>query len=260
MRIASLTQESNQIKAPNETATENGAKLWRAARSGQLPRVQRLLKLGADVSYRCNEYGTTALHQAAGNSHKDVLEALLEAGSNVDDEDIKGSTALHYATSASVVEALIMAGADVDHEDREGKTPGRIALDCNNMAVVGALVSERADPSKIYEPRRSTDSSRRVTLGKQEEDIGGRIPILAAQLSDMDLRRTAGDNNRSSLTTPVIQTTERPTLTFGGSDQKHKLIIGIVSVSGAYIYTGHLRHTLGNWISMENSSFLRRGI
>ena len=171
MRIASLAQESTQIKAPsNETATENGAKLWRAARLGQLPRVQRLLKLGADVSYRCNEYGTTALHQAVGNSHKDVVTALLEADANVDDEDHEGKTALHVSTSTDVVKALIMAGADVDHEDREGKTPGRLALERKNMAVVLALIYGHADSNKIYKPLEDTHSSGRVKSGNQSEE------------------------------------------------------------------------------------------
>ena len=232
MRIASLAQGSTQIKAPSDPATENGAKLWRAARAGQLPRVQRLLKLGADVSYRCNEHGTTALHQAVENSHNDVVKALLEADASVDDEDHEGKTALHFATSVDIVEALITAGADVDHENREDKTPGRLALDRKNVAVVEALVRGRADPSKIYEPRGSTDSSRRVALGesKQEEtglqydhirgvpnpstihnqNTDGHISTLTSDLSTMDLHLTAGeDSDRSSSTTEGNQTTGR---------------------------------------------------
>ena len=161
MRIASLAQESTQIKAPpTEIATENGAKLWRAARFGQLPRVQRLLKLGADISYRCNEHGTTALHQAVGNSHTDVVEVLLAANANVDDEYNEGKTALHFTTSADIAQVLIIAGADVDHEDSEGKTPGRLARDREDTAVVQALINGHADPSKIYQPREETHSSR----------------------------------------------------------------------------------------------------
>lgn len=254
-----------------------------------MPRVHRLLKLGADLGYRCDDFGTTALHQAAEHSHKDVVDALLEAGSNIDDEDNEGATALHFATSAAVVEALITAGADVDHENRQGNTPGRIALGRKNVAVVEALVRGRADPSKIYEPRGSTDRNRRVASGerkqaetslqydhiqevphpstKHERSTDGYISTLAAELSNMDLRRTAGDSDRSSSsTTPGNQTTGRtppqqhaisrgrdqmhessatvspgvrsqlsaadslPTLNIGGSNQERKLIIGIVSV------------------------------
>lgn len=169
MRIAGLAQEPIPIKASTETATENGAKLWRAARFGQLPRVQRLLKLGANVGYRCNEHGTAALHQAAGDSHKDVMEALLESDANVDDMDHEGKTALHYATSVDIVKSLVMAGADVDHEGREGRTPGRVALVRKSTAVLNAFIEGLADPSKIFEPRLRTDSSRFETSGKLSE-------------------------------------------------------------------------------------------
>lgn len=261
MRIANLAQESIPIKtAPTGTANENGAKLWRAARSGQLPRVRRLLKLGADLSYRCNEYGTTALHQAVGNSHRDVVEALLEADASVDDEDHEGKTALHFATSADVVEALIMAGADVDHEDREGKTPGRLALDRQNIDVVEALIGGRADPNKIYEPPEEIRSSRSLTFGSQSEDedeneeeedengdtglqqdrvrgvpgslanyeqgTDGGIPILAAELSNMELRLTAGNSDHSGCTTPGYHTKGQAPpqqhAIFQGRDQVHE--------------------------------------
>lgn len=222
LRIASLAHQRHENKTPTGTATENGAKLWRAARLGQLPRVQRLLKLGADVAYRCDEHGTTALHQAVGDSHKDVVEALLEADASVDDVDFEGKTALHFATVADIVVALIMAGADVDHEDHQGKTPGRLALDRNDAAVVEALIDGRADPSKIYEPREDV-GSRLVTSGNQsdeegdpdlqhyhfreahdpsdknEQNTGGRIPVLAKEL---DVAPPTRSRNRSSLPKP----------------------------------------------------------
>lgn len=121
---------------------------------------------------------------------------------------------------------MITAGADVDHEDRKGKTPGRLALDRKNVAVVEALVRGRADPSKFYEPRGNTDRSRLVTFGERkeeggeenslqndhtervtncsandEQDTDGHISTLASELSTMDLRLTAGDSDRSSSTT-----------------------------------------------------------
>ncbi|GAB7334215.1 hypothetical protein MBLNU13_g06268t2 [Cladosporium sp. NU13] len=228
MRIASLAQESIPINAvPTGTANENGAKLWRAARSGQLPRVRRLLKLGADLSYRCNEYGTTALHQAVGNSHRDVVEALLEADASVDDEDHEGKTALHFATSADVVEALIMAGADVDHENREGMTPGRLALDRQNID------SEDEDENEEEEDENADTGLQqdRVrgalgSLANYEQDTDGGIPILAAQLSDMELRLTAGNSDHSGCTTPGYHTKghtpPQQYAIFQGRDQVHE--------------------------------------
>jgi hypothetical protein len=231
MRIASLTQKFSQIKTPTEAATENGAKLWRAARLGQLPRVQRLLKLGADVSYRCNEHGTTALHQAVGNSHQDVVQALLGADASVDDEDREGRTVLHFATSVDVVEALIMAGADVDHENHEGKTPGRLALESTNKAVVEALIIWRADPSKIYGSREGQESSRFVRAGDQskeeetesqcdhvqgapdhsaerEQNTSVRMPVPAKWFPNMGMHLPMRSRNHNSVPTPGRHSTE----------------------------------------------------
>lgn len=150
------------------------------------------------------------------------MEALLEADASVDDEDFEGKTALHFATGADIVVALIMAGADVDHEDHQGKTPGRLALDRNDAAVVEALVNGRADPSKIYE-RCEEAGSRLVTSGNQsdeegdpdlqhyhaweahdpsdknEQNTGGRIPVLAKEL---DVAPPTRNRNRSSLPKP----------------------------------------------------------
>jgi len=294
LRSTSLAHQRNENRTPTGTATENGAKLWQAARLVQLPRVQRLLKLGADVGYRCNEHGTTALHQAAANSHKDVVETLLEADASVDDMDHEGKIALHFATSADIVKSLVMAGADVDHEDHEGKTPGRLALDRKNTAVVKALLNDRADPHKIYEDLKRTDSSRqRVSdnqSGEQGEDIDMQpnhtqgihtssagyeqdtddpIATVTAGLSDVyldpasknsdhstsasrDDQKTAHDapsphsrydqilpkdlnSHVSTIVTPEVHSQlsaadSSPALDISESDQKLRLLIGIVSL------------------------------
>jgi hypothetical protein len=186
------------------------------------------------VNYRCEESGTTALHQAAGNAHKDVVDALLEADASVDDEDLNGSTALHFAISADIVEALIMSGSDVDHENGEGKTPGRLALDRQDIAVVRALISGRADLSKIYEPRKDTYSSKRVTSSnisevdtglpqafitevpslpeEREQDGDGQMSAMAIDFADLDMHLSNRDrDNISSSSTPDDQSTEKTT-------------------------------------------------
>lgn len=158
--------------------------------------MRYLLKSGADFTYRCEEYGTTPLHQATLIGDTDILEALLEAGASVDDEDGEGATALHYAAKSGVVAALIAAGADVDHEDRVGRTPGRRARERSDMVVVQALLSNHADPSKIHLMIGDGDKS---TLKQHDEP--GQAPFrttvdfitasTADDLSNLDIR-TAG--------------------------------------------------------------------
>jgi hypothetical protein len=163
------------------------------------------------------------------------VAALLEADASVDDVDNEGWTPLHFARSADIVESLIMAGADVDHEDRKGKTPGRLALERQDMAVVEAVISGRADPSKIYELRIKTDSSRFVASANQSEqddngvqhshirgvpgrsarherDDGGRNTTFEAGYLNSDEHRTVTGRDDSSSFTPSNQTTEHAAL------------------------------------------------
>jgi hypothetical protein len=135
-------------KPHGELQPENGLLLWQAAKAGRLHRVKYLLKTGADLEFRCSEGATTSLHQAAINGHKDILEALLEAGASVDAGDKSGATALHLASDGSVAIALIKAGADIDHEDCAGKTPVHGDLERQAMAATGAILTMSQQQSR----------------------------------------------------------------------------------------------------------------
>jgi hypothetical protein len=163
------------------------------------------------------------------------VQALLEVNASVDDEDHEGNTVLHFATSADVVELLIMAGADVDHENMEGKTPGRLALDHRNTAVVEALINGRADPSKIYGPREGKESSRFLTAGdlskeaetgsqcdyirgvldlstKHEQEPSVRMPAPAKCFPNVDTHLPMRSRNHSSVPTPGGHSREQTAL------------------------------------------------
>lgn len=69
-----------------------------------------------------SKFGNTALIEARGLP---VVKQLLSAGSAVNDKDIKGKTALHWAAwrgDSEVVKALIDAGANVNAKDDKGQT------------------------------------------------------------------------------------------------------------------------------------------
>jgi ankyrin repeat protein len=69
----------------------------------------------ADVNARDRWYGRTALMLAAAQGHRDVVELLIEAGSDVSVRDEEGSSALSLAQGAGhddVATLLAEAGAD----------------------------------------------------------------------------------------------------------------------------------------------------
>ena len=195
-------------------------KLWRAVKTGQLPRVNYLLKSGADVTYRCDQDGTTPLHQAALLGDPAVLEALLAAGASVDDEDEEGATALHYATNRWAVDTLIRAGADVGHEDRAGRTPGRRARERSNTAVLRVDERYYAYPSK-----------RRLTIGNGDDDglvMQGNQTIEQAALVQQSEFEQAHTPKAATSITPST-THEPPKTNLRNASPKPKILIGIVS-------------------------------
>lgn len=179
-----------------------------------------MLKSRADFTYRCEEDGTTPLHQAALVGDRDILQVLLQAGASVDDEDREGATALHYAAERQVVATLITAGADVYHEDHVGRTPGRRARERSYMLVVHELLYNHADSSKMNftvgdgddggPATQSGQNIQQAALKQQSELEQAHTPIAANSLA-------------SSMTVDPSKTNPR------NASQERKLFIGIVS-------------------------------
>lgn len=99
--------------------------MFAASQSGSRT-VQALLNAGANIEAR-NKDGMTALMRAAspiGNNTANV-QLLLNAGANIDARDNKGMTALMWAVllhNPDVVEILLANGADVELREKAGRT------------------------------------------------------------------------------------------------------------------------------------------
>ncbi len=97
-----------------------------------VPVVTLLLKAGAKVNAE-NDFGETALDQAAQFGSKATILLLLAHGANIAHRNALGRTALHLAADsregASAVAILLAHGAAVNTRDDEGKTPLDVALD-----------------------------------------------------------------------------------------------------------------------------------
>jgi ankyrin repeat protein len=112
--------------------------LVRAAAQGNTSETADLLLSGSDPD-EADEDGWTALHAAAVFNHLQIVELLLQAGAAVDTRSHDGFTPLLNAARAEapVVTALLIAGADPEaHEARLGWRPlGRFAEHANAPAV-----------------------------------------------------------------------------------------------------------------------------
>jgi ankyrin repeat protein len=81
----------------------------------------------------------------------DIVHALVRAGARVDERsDSKRCSALHMAArrgNKEVAEALLDCGADINARDIAGVTPLQRAKNCRKAAVAFLLLSRGADAS-----------------------------------------------------------------------------------------------------------------
>ena len=107
---------------------------------------------------RATRGGSTPLHRAARDSENPaVIQALLDAGADLEARDTWSLTPLHLAADnkinpaviqALVIQALLDAGANIEARDEDGNTPlHKAARRSRNPAVIQALLNAGADAS-----------------------------------------------------------------------------------------------------------------
>ena len=124
--------------------------------------LQLLLAHGGDID-QTDESGQTALHTACflGESRRDIIEALLEAGAETDIVGRDGFSPLHWAAKQNnlgIPTLLEEYGAEIDLGDNYDMTPLFIASDRQFSGMVNELLSLGADPnygleSDVIKPR-----------------------------------------------------------------------------------------------------------
>jgi ankyrin repeat protein len=90
--------------------------LVRAAKRGNLNKVQRVLEGGADVNIH-DGYGRTALMEACREGHVDVVRWLLEHEADCEKESFSGTNAIQYAKSAAIHQLLYQHLAKRDRQE-----------------------------------------------------------------------------------------------------------------------------------------------
>jgi ankyrin repeat protein len=115
-----------------------------AAKSGSIDLVELLIDRGIDVN-QPDQFGYTALHEAASLGHTDLVRWIIEEKKvDVNKADKYGETALHFAAergSIKVVELLLqkMTPEAINQANQNGATVLGLAKEYNNKDVVNLI-------------------------------------------------------------------------------------------------------------------------
>ena len=130
--------------------------LYTAAKDGPPGAVNLLLAAGADPRLENSRGTSTGLHGFAGNGDLAALEALLEAGANINVQDSSGRTPLSIAMSnrnPAIIRHMIAAGAEMSNPEDWSK--GLLSAASNGQPIpeiIKLAIANGADPN--YRDRR----------------------------------------------------------------------------------------------------------
>jgi len=119
---------------------------YKAVKDGNLAQVQALLKEQPDLVHARDDAKSTPLHWAAWKGHAEVVNALLDAGADIqahNENDHWGTTPLHAAAHGNqklAAEVLIRRGADVNAVRASGQGTPLGETKAHNATAVAKLL------------------------------------------------------------------------------------------------------------------------
>ncbi|KAK0625083.1 ankyrin repeat-containing domain protein, partial [Bombardia bombarda] len=230
-----------------------------AAQQGILPALEALLEAGADVHAR-DSLGRNALMTAISeqcrpqqmpailsrfmgtlsvetHTFSTVIERLLDAGSNINDQDNEGKTVLHLLfynheritlsrssdyEDEELLRMLLSRGADPFIQDKEGTDAFRNAFRGRYYSACDILIRHKSaqivrslDPEALLDMFKDAASEKFVSSG-EFVNPGGKRPIFVEMVLDLDSNRLLSSNKgllldllgRASLYSPQLLAAE----------------------------------------------------
>jgi quinoprotein dehydrogenase-associated probable ABC transporter substrate-binding protein len=127
---------------PNAASAQNLTPLGIATQYGKDKAAVALIEVGADPNRPIGEAGYTPLMLVAANDARDVAQALMHKGADVNARNTGGLTALMIAAAngrAEMAELLVRAGANVKAQSERGDTALSIAREKGHENVIKVL-------------------------------------------------------------------------------------------------------------------------
>jgi ankyrin repeat protein len=140
-----------------------------------------------------DNWGDTALHQAAMGSHADCIEFLVENGASIDAQNKRGRTALHtcaWSGEKHCVEVLLGHGADGNLADKHNRTPLFFACHGKSLEtatlLLNTLVEKKLSIAEINQLTKRRRSVLRHAADRGFDQIVERIIKMAQEQDDLD--------------------------------------------------------------------------
>lgn len=171
-----------------ETLWDDWTVLHEVARSSQSGAAQILIEKGIDVN-AVEKIQQSALHIAAQAGSRALLSILFQSGAKVSHRDVNGRTPLHIAAlygQDSVTDELLQAGINANEVDKAKRTAVHLAVSKGYANVIHALVSSSIDPDLV-------DKFGNTAL--HDAAAGGDLEVLRAVMElgpDLDAQNRAG--------------------------------------------------------------------
>jgi ankyrin repeat protein len=172
-----------------------------AARGACERGVRGLLGAGADPHARCGDHWTALMRASASVGGSACVEALLEAGSDVDASTPSGWTAVSIATlyhNDLSVAVLGAAKASLDLCNDRGDTPLMIAAQACGASTVEALLAAGAAPCRAKANGKTALDLAQDRLESDSSDAQARHVVAALEAVQLRTSCQTPSNDRGS--------------------------------------------------------------
>ena len=147
-----LTSESLQKKVKSlyhQQILDDEKKLWHASEKGNTEEIKRLLSSSMVNVNRYYVDQSPALNKAVEHGHKEVVQAFLDAGAEINMADWRGRTPLYWAAMLGhkdIVQILLDREAQSNIADTDGWTPLHKSAWKGDKHVAQVLLEAGAQP------------------------------------------------------------------------------------------------------------------
>ena len=173
--------------------------------NGDTRTVKRLLRDNPALLEEPNKYGSRPLMQAVSAVERRLgcVQALLDAGAEVNARTLEGYSALHYAVHVNTklvptaqpyqfIELLVRAGADLEARQHWGWTPLMRAVLEGSVEETQALLAVGANPDVTFTQDTLPAFMRCHTLLMKATSDRVKLPLLLKAGADVNMKDAYG--------------------------------------------------------------------